>query len=790
MNAYREKVARERQEKLLEELEEEERLNEEREAKRVRDKEKKKERKKQQRQAKEEERLKKQAEQDREQAAIKERQRQKADEVRRKKLDQKLKKEAERRRQDEERQRRLEEERKREQQKKEQEEREQREKEETLRKEKEDRESKEKAEREAKEKAERERFEREKQELEEKVRQERLRHEELERELREQEERTNRIKLEHQHQLLQSLKQHAEESGAPTAVTVAANLSPQAATSSHFSPVAPVDLGSGNLASAVPSPGTYGPNVLYQQYPQQIPLQDGFFVQQQQPQQQPDLSQFGQSPTSLPSNVPWTGSVLPPAQNFSGGMFYGTTGSHALSPVIQTGNILSTPIMGNSINAQQHQSTSPPDVKAYVQGMLQQQSTARSPGINGVTLSGVAPGSAIVEGTASSLTTAIQRPHSNSSSNSRIVPNRSFTNTDNPMQQRFGESGTASTAGTVSMNGLPNTSAISDSPVSRPFIGTPQPRSRTSSLFAANTSGGFFGDSGANHTTSAVENGWSLTSSGGNAASAGQPAKPVSRRGSMWSTPVGGSSALWGSDAPTNSVSPPLSASATSAPPSSLLDRRPETSAVSSEFITQAALAAYQDHARGYANLPDGKVNAQLLYVAALNLIPGPRINLQEFFAACEKPDEAGIVHFELIRNHLGLVTHIRHRPQQASAQPQGVLTAQQPQQQPQQQSQQQVPAMAQMYNPMMGLQGNQQGTYIDQHLQLQQQHYLGLTGGVNLPGSLLGTGSGGHIPTTGSLVGGPFGGAVNIGGSNNAVAAAAAAAAAGRTGGLKSGTY
>lgn len=106
--------------------------------------------------------------------------------------------------------------------------------------------------------------------------------------------------------------------------------------------------------------------------------------------------------------------------------------------------------------------------------------------------------------------------------------------------------------------------------------------------------------------------------------------KPVSRRGSMWSTPVNGTS-LWGTNDQPTSVSPPLNANTSTALPSSLLDKRPETSAVSSSFIIQAAITAYQEHARAYTNLSDGKVSAQLLYMAAINHIPDPVSTFKNF---------------------------------------------------------------------------------------------------------------------------------------------------------------
>lgn len=62
LNAYREKVAAERQEQLLRELADEDKIQAEREAKRAKENQKKKDKKKQQKQAKEAEKAKKDAE--------------------------------------------------------------------------------------------------------------------------------------------------------------------------------------------------------------------------------------------------------------------------------------------------------------------------------------------------------------------------------------------------------------------------------------------------------------------------------------------------------------------------------------------------------------------------------------------------------------------------------------------------------------------------------------------------------------------------------------------------------
>jgi len=103
LTAYREKVAAERQQKLLEEIQDEDKLAAQREAKKQRDAAKKKEKKKQQQAAKAEEKAKKEAEKAAEEARAREAEEKKQEEQRRKKEEQRRKKDEEKRRQDEER---------------------------------------------------------------------------------------------------------------------------------------------------------------------------------------------------------------------------------------------------------------------------------------------------------------------------------------------------------------------------------------------------------------------------------------------------------------------------------------------------------------------------------------------------------------------------------------------------------------------------------------------------------------------------------------------------------------
>ncbi|KAF7729430.1 Stress response protein nst1 [Apophysomyces ossiformis] len=141
--AYREKVARERQQRLIQELEEEEKLREERELKKLKDKEKKKDKKRQLKEQKEKERLEKEAQRKAEEALAKAEQERQRELERQKREQERLKREEERKQKMEERRRRLKEERERaaekERRRKEKEEQERREREERERKEREER---------------------------------------------------------------------------------------------------------------------------------------------------------------------------------------------------------------------------------------------------------------------------------------------------------------------------------------------------------------------------------------------------------------------------------------------------------------------------------------------------------------------------------------------------------------------------------------------------------------------------------------------------------------------------
>ena len=105
LTAYREKVALERQQKLLEEIDDESRVDAQREAKKAKEAQKKKDKKRQQKQAKDEEKAKRDAEKAAEEFAAKALEEKKTEELRQKKEEQRRKKEAEKKAQEEEKQR-------------------------------------------------------------------------------------------------------------------------------------------------------------------------------------------------------------------------------------------------------------------------------------------------------------------------------------------------------------------------------------------------------------------------------------------------------------------------------------------------------------------------------------------------------------------------------------------------------------------------------------------------------------------------------------------------------------
>ncbi|CEJ03382.1 Putative Stress response protein NST1 [Rhizopus microsporus] len=181
MQAYREKVAQDRQRRLIEELEEEDRLRQERELKKQREREKKRETKRLEKLKQEQERLemeaKKKQEEEERQRKLKELQ----ELERKRKEEERKQKEAEKQRKEAERLRKEEEKRKREQEeleRKKKEEEKKRKEEEEAKKRKEEEEEKKRKEEEERKKKEEEKRKEEKRQREEQARQEKLKQQE------------------------------------------------------------------------------------------------------------------------------------------------------------------------------------------------------------------------------------------------------------------------------------------------------------------------------------------------------------------------------------------------------------------------------------------------------------------------------------------------------------------------------------------------------------------------------------------------------------------------------------
>lgn len=119
LQAYREKVAAERQQRLLEELAEEDERKDQKEAKKLKEAQKRKEKKDKQRQQKAEDKARKDAEQAAKEAELKAAEEKRLEEQRKKRDEQRRKKEAERRAQEEEKQRKEAERQKRQQEERE-----------------------------------------------------------------------------------------------------------------------------------------------------------------------------------------------------------------------------------------------------------------------------------------------------------------------------------------------------------------------------------------------------------------------------------------------------------------------------------------------------------------------------------------------------------------------------------------------------------------------------------------------------------------------------------------------
>ncbi|KAF2191443.1 hypothetical protein K469DRAFT_732813 [Zopfia rhizophila CBS 207.26] len=232
LTAYREKVAAERQAKLLEELAAEDGKKEQREAKKAKDAQKRKEKKEKQRQAKAEAQAKKDAEKAAQEAMAKAAEEKRLEEQRKRREEQRKKKEAERKAHEEEKQRKEAERLKRQQEERERQQ-------EAERRAREHKAQEKKAKEEAKKKEREEREAREKEAREKKAQEEKERRE---REAKVKAER-ERIRKEEQAAVAQSAASTTKKSSQPVAVALPPGLLKQSSStgipSPHVTPAIP-----------------------------------------------------------------------------------------------------------------------------------------------------------------------------------------------------------------------------------------------------------------------------------------------------------------------------------------------------------------------------------------------------------------------------------------------------------------------------------------------------------------------------------------------------------------------
>ena len=233
LNAYRQKVAEERQKKLIEELAEDEQLDAQREAKKAKEAQKKKEKRQKQKQARDEEKAKREAEKATAEAAARAIEEKKLEEQRQRKEEQRKKKEAERKAAEDEKKRKEEEKQRQVQERKEQQaelERKQREQKDREKKKREEAKKREREDREAREKEIRDNKERELAERRERESKEKFENNEKE-----------RLKQEALSKQAASVPKAQSPANASQAITpISSSLLPPHTSSSHASPRLPV----------------------------------------------------------------------------------------------------------------------------------------------------------------------------------------------------------------------------------------------------------------------------------------------------------------------------------------------------------------------------------------------------------------------------------------------------------------------------------------------------------------------------------------------------------------------
>lgn len=315
LNAYREKVAAERQQQLLRELEDEDKIQAERDAKRQKENQKKKDKKKQQKLAKEAEKAKKEAEKAAEEAAARAKQEALEEAARKRREEEARKREQERKQKEEEKARQAEERRQRIAEQKAQEAERKREREERERKERAARQEKEAI-------AKAEKLEREKKAKEERLLREAKEREEKEKREREEKERREKERLE-------QLK--AEERKKQEAAANAAKAKQNGSSISPKSATFPASVSSQQAKKLVNVPKPSSSAAPPQRPPSGTSNRPPPLLQQQQPTQpipaaaQRPMSQPPQPP--LPLNMQLPPNMVPPM-----GMFNPITSPSAMSP--------------------------------------------------------------------------------------------------------------------------------------------------------------------------------------------------------------------------------------------------------------------------------------------------------------------------------------------------------------------------------------------------------------------------------------------------------------------------
>ncbi|KAF2025937.1 hypothetical protein EK21DRAFT_92817 [Setomelanomma holmii] len=314
LQAYREKVANERQKRLLEELEEEDQKKDQKEAKKAKEAQKRKEKKDKQRQAKAEEKARRDAELAAKEAELKAAEEKRLEEQRKKREEQRKKKEAERKAQEEERQRKEAEKLKRLQEERERQA-------EVERKARDQKASEKKAKDEAKRK------EREEREAKEKEAREKKAQEDKERKEREAKAKVDRDRLKKEEQTVAAAASGARKASQPVAPALPPQLLKQNSStgmpSPHVTPAVPKaptpsrprqtsQQGSHGSSPKTPQVGAGTSKSMSPTQQAHVPIMPKSILTKSSTSQQPNLAQQGQPTSPMPPIGPPPGMPGPP----------------------------------------------------------------------------------------------------------------------------------------------------------------------------------------------------------------------------------------------------------------------------------------------------------------------------------------------------------------------------------------------------------------------------------------------------------------------------------------------